>query len=141
MSAHEREGFVAVGALLGIALVHRIHHHRHLLPGAAHRLLPLLGQFPWDKEFQLCGCSSVHADRRQSHGTGAHWCSGATAFILAMIYVPYTCEVPCQASQREEKHPLPLLTTVRAAAATTTTASHHNNDKPEKTESAFHTTN
>lgn len=48
---HEGEGLVAAGALLGIALVHGAHHHRHLLPCAAHCLLPLLGQFPWDREF------------------------------------------------------------------------------------------
>lgn len=47
---HEGEGLVAAGALLGVALVHGAHHYRHLLPRAAHRLLPLLGQFPWDRE-------------------------------------------------------------------------------------------
>lgn len=40
---HEWESFVAVRALLRVALVHRVHHHSHLLPGAAHCLLPLLG--------------------------------------------------------------------------------------------------
>lgn len=43
---HEGERLVAVRALLSVALVHGVHHHRHLLPGAAHGLLPLLGQFP-----------------------------------------------------------------------------------------------
>lgn len=50
---HEREGLVAVGALLRVALVHGVHHHRHLLPRAAHGLLPLLGQFPEDREVMM----------------------------------------------------------------------------------------
>lgn len=51
VGVHEGEGLVAVCALLSIALVHGVHHHGHLLSRAAHCLLPLLGQFPWDKEF------------------------------------------------------------------------------------------
>lgn len=43
VGVHEGERLVAVCALLGIALVHGVHHHCHLLPRAAHGLLPLLG--------------------------------------------------------------------------------------------------
>lgn len=46
MGVHEGDGLVTVGALLRVALVHGVHHHGHLLPRAAHRLLALLGQFP-----------------------------------------------------------------------------------------------
>ena len=44
---HEGHGLIAVGALLGVALVHGVDHHSHLLAGAVQRLLSLLGQFPW----------------------------------------------------------------------------------------------
>lgn len=43
---HEGQRLVTVGALLGVALVHGVDHHRHLLAGAVQRLLTLLGQFP-----------------------------------------------------------------------------------------------
>lgn len=109
---HEGEGFVAVRALLGVALVHGVHHDRHLLPGAAHRLLPLLGQFPWDREF---GYADRHVAGRQS----THSCSGATAFILAMIYVPYVSEVSSQK-------------TSTASASNSKNSSSNNDDKPEK---------
>lgn len=42
VSVHEGKRFVAVSALLSVALVHGVHHHRHLLPSAAQRLLTLL---------------------------------------------------------------------------------------------------
>lgn len=43
---HEGQCFVTVGALLCVALVHRVDHHCHLLACAAQCLLALLGQFP-----------------------------------------------------------------------------------------------
>lgn len=43
---HEGKRLVAVGALLRVALVHGVDHHRHLLACAVQRLLPLLCQFP-----------------------------------------------------------------------------------------------
>lgn len=82
--------------MLSIALVHRVHHHSHLLPGAAHGLLPLLGQFPWDKEVSYV---DEHVDGRQSHGTKID--SIKPVIPLALIYVLYPWEVPCQAVDRE----------------------------------------
>ena len=46
MGVHEGDGLITVGALLRVALVHGVHHHRHLLSRAAQGLLALLGQFP-----------------------------------------------------------------------------------------------
>lgn len=43
---HEGQRLVTVGALLGVALVHGVDHHSHLLAGAVQRLLTLFGQFP-----------------------------------------------------------------------------------------------
>lgn len=43
---HEGQRLVTVGALLRVALVHRVDHHGHLLTGAVQCLLTLLGQFP-----------------------------------------------------------------------------------------------
>lgn len=43
VSVHERQRLVAVGALLRVALVHGVDHHRHLLAGAVQCLLALLG--------------------------------------------------------------------------------------------------
>lgn len=50
VSVHEGKSFIAVSALLRVALVHGVHHHRHLLPSAAQRLFTLLSQFPWETQ-------------------------------------------------------------------------------------------
>lgn len=49
VSVHEGKSFIAVSSLLRVALIHGVHHHRHLLPSAAQRLLTLLRQFPLEK--------------------------------------------------------------------------------------------
>lgn len=95
MCVHEGKGLIAVCALLSIALVHRVHHHSHLLPGAAHGLFPLLGQFPWDKEVSYV---DEHVDGRQSHGTRTD--STKPVIPLALVYVRYPREVSCQAVDR-----------------------------------------
>lgn len=51
---HEWQSFITAGALFSVTLIHRVHHHRHLLTCAAQSLLTLLGQFSKKKKHKTC---------------------------------------------------------------------------------------